>query len=63
MGYAFLRRAGEAEGKGMAEIIVVGALVGLAVVFLTRKLYNRLNGNSACCCEGKACLKKEKTDM
>jgi|GEM_PF-2871110 hypothetical protein len=46
----------------MMEIIVVVALVGLALVFLTRNLYNRLNGNSTCCCKGTVCLKKEKTD-
>jgi hypothetical protein len=47
----------------MMEFIVVVAFVGLALVFLTKNLYNKFNGNSTCCCEGKVCLKKEKTDM
>jgi len=45
------------------EIIVVVALVGLALVFLSKNLYNKFNGDSTCCCEGKVCLKKGKTDM
>ena len=47
----------------MTEIIVVVAFVGLALVFLTRNLYNRFNGNSTCCCKGTVCLKKKKMDM
>jgi hypothetical protein len=58
----FFSGAVEAEGREMTEIIVVGALVCLALVFLTRNLYNRFNGNSTCCCEGTVCLKKKKTD-
>ena len=58
----FLSGAVEAEGKRMTEINVVGALVALALVFLTKNLYNRFNGNSTCCCKGTACLKKKKTD-
>ena len=46
----------------MSEIIIVGAVVGLALVFLTRNLYNRFNGNSTCCCKGMVCLKKKKRD-
>lgn len=47
----------------MMENIVVAVLVGLALVFLTRNLYNRFNGDSACCCKGKVCQKEKKTDM
>ncbi len=47
----------------MTEVIVVGILVGLSLVFLTKNLYNRLKADSTCCCEGKVCLKKKKTDM
>jgi hypothetical protein len=47
----------------MMEIMVVVALVGLALVFLTKNLYSKFNGNSTCCCEGKVCLKNKKTDM
>ncbi len=59
----FFSGAVEAEGKEMTEIIVVGALVCLALVFLARNLYNRFKGNSACGCEGKVCSKKKKLDM
>ena len=61
-GYAFLLRGCGGGRKKMTEIIVVGALVGLALVFLTRKLYNNLSGNSTCCGKGTVCLKKKKTD-
>ena len=43
----------------MTEIIIIIALVGLALVFLTRNLYNRVNGNSTCCCKGTVCQKKK----
>ncbi len=53
----------ERREKRMMEIIVVVALVGLALVFLTKNLYNRFKTDSTCCCEGTVCLKKKKTDM
>ena len=47
----------------MMEIIVVVTLVVLALVFLTKNLYNRFKTDSTCDCKGTVCLKKEKTDM
>jgi len=47
----------------MMEIIVVVTLVVLALVFLTKNLYNRFKTDSTCDCKGTTvCLKKEKTD-
>ncbi len=45
------------------EIIFIGAFVALALVFLMRNLYNKFNGNSACCCEESVCPKKKKTEL
>ena len=53
---------GEREEKGVMETIVVGAIVGLALVFLTKNLYNVPADNSACCCKGKLCSKKRKME-
>jgi len=47
----------------MTEVIVVGILVGLSLVFLTKNLYSRFKADSTCCCEGKVCLKEKKMDM
>ncbi len=48
----------------MMEIIVVGVIVCLALFFVMRNLYRRVNnGGSACGCEGKLCPAKKKVRM
>jgi len=45
------------------EIIVVGIIVAVAIAFITKNLYHKAAGNSACGCEGKKCQKKKKRVM
>ncbi len=63
MGMRFSPGAWGKGEMGMLEMIVVGAIVVMALVFITKNLYHKAAGNSACGCEGKVCSKKKKLDM
>jgi len=47
----------------MLEMMVVGAIVALALVFLAKNLYHKATGNSDCGCEGRICPKKKEMVM